>query len=191
MTVLLMQSLATVTMATLLLVTTSPAEADVYQNQEFGIAVALPKGLLTCSGVKDPHDHGVAIFLDRNSKSCGELGRYRSISIFASYNVTDDTKTLKDYLRWTCSEVLQGQCAAAPNGLKIDALQSSSGRVNHPDGSVDIVVLTQAGRAPNQPSDSSAFVNYSVRLHTDRAHLSADLRTLNSFLRAVKLTPPG
>ncbi|HEY3917648.1 MAG TPA: hypothetical protein VGL83_07630 [Stellaceae bacterium] len=180
-------------MAMLLLITESTAKAEVYRNQEFGIDVVLPTGLPMCSGAKDQHDHGVTIFLNpKDGSSCGALEHYRSISIFAAYNVTDDTKTLKDYLRWTCSEVLQGHCAAGPKNLKIDALHSLSRRVSRPDGSIDIVVLTQAGRAPNQPvNDRSAFVNYSVRLHTDQAHLLADLRSLHRFLRAVKLTPPG
>src|SRR6266480_4443388 len=85
----------------------SPAlvAAKTYRNQEFGFVVPLPKGLPVCAGEKFSHEHGLNIFLDGSKAECNDALHRRAISIFAFYNVTDDTDTLDDLLRWTCDQV--------------------------------------------------------------------------------------
>jgi len=168
------------------------ADAEVYRNKEFGINVSVPHDLPTCSGATDQHDHGIAIYLDpSDARGCGVLEGRRSVSIFASYNVADETRTLTDYLNWTCHDVLKGQCVAAPKGLRIAGLPSAARQVNRSDGWIAVVVLAQGGRVPNQrPDDFTGAVNYSVTLRTDQAHLGDDLSKLEGLLRNLRLNPP-
>lgn len=183
------RAIAAVTLVLLLHAPSSQAKP--YHNPEFGIDVELPNDLPANDGSGDGHDHGPVICLDADdAQECSEAEHRRFIGISGWFNVLDEMETLEDYLHWTCTKLLKGRCVPAPRGLRIGAGPNAVARVNHANGWIDIDVLTQGGRAPDQAADDpTGAVNYSAWLHTDRAHMKADFRRFKSVLRSVRLTP--
>ena len=165
------------------------AKATTYRNTDFGIEIRLPSGQPTCRGSPE-FNHGIRIFLDpRDHQGCpGPERNRRSMEIFAYYNAVDETKYLADYLRWECRVVFRGRCFPAPSGMRFGPYRSISGRVDHRDGWIDIVVVTQG--PIRLPDDPTGVVNYGAFLETDRADFSQDLRSFRSFLRNIHLTGP-
>jgi len=81
-------------------------------------------------------------------------------------------------------------CIPAPVDLSVDGLPGESARINHSNGSIEIIVVTQAGK-PNPEFDASVpSFNYDIRFYTDASHLDADLAVFRAVLKAVKLDPP-
>ena len=69
-------------------------------------------------------------------------------------------------------------------------MRTMAGRVNHPDGWIDVVVVTQAGE-PDPSWDAAApSMNYQLTLHTTSAHFTEDLGRFREMLQTVKLSPP-
>ena len=173
------------------------AQAEIYRNPEFGLTAPMPKNLANCNGVFDEHDHGFVFFLDpHDTKSCDDLTtsiRHRAISSFASFNATDDTKTLKLFRQSTCDgsvEFGHGRCGSAPKGLRMGAISVVTLQVEYPDGWIDIMVMAQAGRWPRQSrKDPTLAVNYTVTLRTDPTHLKGDLRRFKTTLAEIRLFP--
>jgi hypothetical protein len=165
------------------------AEARTYRNPEFGMVIPLPAGQPACSG-SPQRNHGIRVFLDPNDKQgCpGPERNRRAMGIFAYFNVVDATKYLTDYLQSECRDALKGQCFPAPMGLRFGPYRSISGRVDHHDGWIDIVVVAQG---PIQlPDNPTGVVNYSVSLQTDRPHFMQDLSSFRRFLRSIRLIRP-
>jgi hypothetical protein len=173
-----------------------PAAAELVSvNPEFGLYVPVPEGLKLCEmpEVDDDadthHDHGPVVFLDpADSQTCdaNEPEHRRAIYVSAWYNATDETRTLKSFRRDECKNE---RCLPAPTGLSFPNSRSTSFRVNRPDGWIDIVVLTQAGHDDFAfPGDPEFRVNYIATLHTDPAHLAADLRLFRAHLRKIRFT---
>jgi hypothetical protein len=74
--------------------------------------------------------------------------------------------------------------------LSVNGLPSEAARINHSNGSIEIIVVTQAGK-PNPDVDASVpSLNYDIRFYTDASHLDADLAVFRAVLKAVKLDPP-
>jgi hypothetical protein len=184
----------------------TPTRADVdYLNPEFGLYVPIPEGLQMCEHPDldfqefVEHNHGTSIFLDpTDSQSCStvdientvDIEHGRAIFVSAWYNATDYTRTLKLFRRNECEAK---RCLPAPKGLGFPNSRSASYRVNGRDGWIDIVVLTQAGHNDFAfPGDPEFWVNYIAELHTDRAHLTDDLRIFRQLLgtiRFIRLEP--
>jgi hypothetical protein len=163
------------------------AKPHVYRNDEFGITVPVPQGVLLCPLPDDEHDHGPVFLLGTtDATSCrDDIKRHRYISVFASYQ-TDDTKRLRDFLNWQC----EGPCRPAPGGLRVPGLRSASARVDRPSGWIEIIVVTQAG-TPDPDFDASIpSVNYELSLYTRPNHLAADLRVFRAVLQTIRLSPP-
>jgi hypothetical protein len=192
-------SVARAITSVILLFSMPSARAAIYENPEYGIETDLPNDLPNCNGVFDEHDHGFVFFLNpRDSNACGDIIkeiRHRTVSLFAYGNAIDDTGTLKLYQRSVCQDEVKyyhSKCVSAPRGLRMGTAANATARINHPDGWVDIVVLTQGGHWPGQAADDpTPAVNYSMTLRTDRAHLKGDLRRFESVLRAIRFVPPG
>lgn len=135
---------AIITMISALAIATTPKSA-IYRNPEFGIVLPVPAGALLCTTPKGEHDHGPYMLLDTaDTKGCHDLEHNRSIDVFASYNVSEDSKKLTDLLKGQCSEFAGGPCGPAPPDLGIPKLPSAAGRVDRSDGWIDIVVATQS-----------------------------------------------
>jgi hypothetical protein len=170
----------------LLAVHPSTAKATTYANPAFGFTLELPKGLAPCETEDDASDHGPIVPLDpRDAETCSDKTS-RNISIFAW--TRHDTATLQDFLKSECD--LAGSCLTAPDGLRVADFRSTSYRIDHEDGWIDIVVLTQGartGHGPGQGQGQATPVNYSVKLYTDQAHLAGDLGIFKAVLRTIQL----
>jgi hypothetical protein len=181
---------ATTLVAAMALVSTGTAGPQNYRNEEFGIMVPVPKGVLLCPIPEDEHDHGPVFLLGpADARNCDGSERNRAIVIFAGYNAYVGTKRLGDFFKWECLNLVKGRCRPAPSGLQITGLQSKAGRVNHADGWIDILVVTQAGK-PDPDFDASVpLINYELWLHTKAPFLDEDLRIFRAVLGTIQLSP--
>jgi hypothetical protein len=116
--------------------------------------------------------------------------------IFGSSNAVEESKTLHTFLKSLCAFVPDqwnepdAICAPAPADLNVNGLPSEDARINHLNGSIEIIVVTQAGK-PDPDFDASVpSFNYDMRLNTDAGHLDADLAIFRAVMKAVKLDPP-
>jgi hypothetical protein len=119
---------------------------EIFRNEEFGITLPIPDGALLCPVPENEHNHGPVMLLGTSvPKGCSDLEQSRSIDVFASFNAIEDTKTLAKFLKAECTEVFKRTCLPAPARLGINGMRSADGRVNHSDGWIDIIVVTQGG----------------------------------------------
>src|SRR5229473_2729857 len=64
-----------------------------YRNKEYGILLRAPSGAWMCSVPYSGANHGVALLLGTKDESlCTQSSGKRWVSVFASYNVSDETK---------------------------------------------------------------------------------------------------
>lgn len=167
------------------------AIAEVYKNEEFGIVITIPERVYLCPKPKDEHDHGALLLLgtiDRKHCSDSLQARFRSIVFFAFFNALDVTRSLPDLLEWDCTEISKGACVPGPNDLEVAGLPSLVARVNHSDGWIDIIVVSQAG-IPNPYDPDVPSVNYDIHLQTKPEHLEEDLEVFRMVLKTVQLSP--
>ncbi len=173
------------------LLSAETAKPEAYRNTEFGIVVPVPEGTLLCPTPKEEHDHGPVFLLGAtDAKGCHDSEHRRTIVVFAGPNAADVSKRLHDFLKWECANVANGPCRPAPSDLQIIGLSSEAARVNHADGWVDIILVTQAG-TPDPAFDASVpSINYELRLHTRPKNLEEDLRVFRAVLQTIRLSPP-
>jgi hypothetical protein len=164
--------------------------AEVYRNEEFGIEIPIAEGAFLCPKLDGEHDHGPLFLLGvpdpRRCSTDNKQTRY--IAIWAEHNAADVTKYLRDYFNSQCG-VAGGPCGPAPDSLEITALPSASGRVNHPDGWTDVIVVTQAGKPDPAYDPSVASVNYCLGLHTNLEYMEEDLRVFRCILKTIRINP--
>ena len=171
----------------------SPAQIRVYRNSQFGFEVPIPRGLYLFR----PHemngiDHGRQFFFKPTSvEDCNNGGCDRYIEVDAYYNTLEDTAKLHDFLEHECTVFGGVECLQPPEDLKVRGLASESARVKLPNGRVELLVVTQAGR-PTPDFDASApSINYSICLLTSEEHLDADLRFFRTILKTIRISPPN
>ena len=170
---------------------------SVYRNKPYGIFLRVPARAWLCPlGVGS--DHGPFLLLDSKDPSLcrSDLRHNRSISIFGEYNAAEETKTLHSFLKSLCPDELpEGKesgavCSPAPADLSVNGLPTEAGQINHSNGSIEIIVVTQAGKPDSEFDASVPSFNYGLSLNTDARHLNADLAVFRAVLKAVKLAPP-
>jgi hypothetical protein len=169
------------------------AQSKVYRNREFGFVVPIPHGLYLFS----PHqmtgiDHGRQFFFKPTRfEDCGQGACDRYITIDAEYNVIQDTIKLHDFLEHECTVFGGVECLRPPPDLQIKGLKSESARVKLPNGKVEILVVTQAGKHdPRFPDEGSVpAINYSIYLLTSEEHLEEDLRFFRIILKTIRISP--
>jgi hypothetical protein len=170
------------------------ASAETYRNAQYGFEVPVPEGFSICSGASNAPapNHGLDIFLDQSDRrECEDVGKRWAIMFFANYNVLDDAKTLRAFLKWECN-VRKGTCRAGPKGLSLGHRRTATGRVDQADGSIDIIVVAQGGHwSTHYAADPGFSIDYSVTLHTKRAFLDQDLVMLRHVLRHTRFAPPN
>ncbi len=164
---------------------------QLYRNQEFGITLPVPEGVLLCRNPEGEHDHGpVMVLHPSEAKDCNDAEGGRIVEVFASFNAEQATKTLSMLLQSECTDTAKGKCRPAPPHLRMGGRPSAEARVNCSDGWIDIFVVTQAGK-PDPAFDASVpSVNYVLRLHTRPEHLEGDLRVFRTVLQTIRLSPP-
>ncbi len=167
----------------------SSASPRIYHNEEFGITLPVPERTLLCA-FPPQHDHGPVFVLGgATNQACFDLDRNRAIVIFASYNASDETKKLLDFLWWECTGIAKHPCGLPPEGLRIKGRTAAAARVDGADGWIDIFVVTQAGK-PDPAFDASVpTINYDLSLRTTAEHLDEDLRVFRAVLASVRLAP--
>lgn len=161
----------------------------IYRNQEFGITLPVPPDALLCVPPADAHgiDHGPQMLLGTEDATlCRKSSGKRYMDVFGSYNVADATKLLHDLLEFLCQSEANKACTDAPAGLHIPGMKTDAGRLDRPDGSVRVIVVTQTGK-PDPDFDACVpSIDYVLTLNTDKSHLDKDLMTFRAMLNAVK-----
>lgn len=169
------------------------SQSQFYRNREFGISLPIPQGTLACiSPVYQGNgiDHGPQILLwPIDASFCSKSSGKRYVGIFAG-PMTDDWKTLHGHLESLCEDDGKRACSAAPTGLQINGLQSKAGRLDHPDGTIEIIVVTAAGRPDPDYDPKVPLFNYSLSLDTDAQHLDDDLKIFRVILQTIRISPP-
>ncbi|MGO9084561.1 MAG: hypothetical protein ACLQBK_04980 [Candidatus Sulfotelmatobacter sp.] len=175
-------------------VTGAASHQAIYRNQDYGIVLPVPSGALLCAVPADAHgiDHGPQLLLGtKDATLCREWSGKRYMDVFASYNVADDTKLLHDLLEYSCHSEVKKACSPAPTGLHIPGMKTEAGRLDRPDGSLEIIVVTQAGKADPGGDSSVPSINYAFNLNTDPQHLDTDLTIFRAMLNTVRIAPGG
>jgi hypothetical protein len=168
------------------------AQTRAYRNREFGFVVPIPDGLYLFS----PHemngiDHGRQFFFKPTSiEECNKGGCDRYIAVDAFYNTVTDTARLHDYLEHACTVFGGVECLQPPPDLRIRGLKSESARVKLPNGRVELLVVTQAGKPAPDFDASVPSINYSICLLTSEEHLEADLVFFGTILSTIRISPP-
>lgn len=169
-----------------------PASGETYRNPEYGFAVALPPGLPKCQRPVGEPDQGVAIFLDAGSSGCVGVAGRPLVGVFGRYN-GDHLPSADAELRRACA-LLPGKQLPAPPALAIDDLDTAACRVNRPDGWIDILVVAQGGARPaalgevaTTVAQGTAFINYTVLLHTNVRRLDRDVDMLRLVLDRISV----
>jgi hypothetical protein len=168
-------------------------KAKVYRTEEFGIELPIPKGVLSCPNPPGVHDHGPVLLLGsvrRNScTNFSDNERIRYIEVFAEYNVAQDTLYLQDFLKRQCTGITKKPCGKPPYGLELPGLTSLAGRVDHPDGWTDIIVVTEAGKPAPDVDPTVPSMHYTITLLTARKHFQRDLAVFRKVLKTIRINP--
>jgi hypothetical protein len=171
----------------------SASQRPVYRNHQYGIFLPVPSGALLC---KPPEyegngaDDGAQMLLGTDDATmCAKSSGKRYMEVWASYNVSDETKTLHNFLESRCEFEVKIACFPAPEGLYINGMKTEAGRLNRSDGTIEIILVTMAGK-PDPDFDATVpMFNYTLSLNTDKQHLYDDLKTFRAMLNAVKIYP--
>lgn len=169
----------------------APQEPAIYRNEEFGITLRYRKGLVPCPIPETEHDHGPLLIIDPAlEKGCNDHDGGRFIGVFASFNAMEATNRLRDFLRSMCGIVSpKDECLPPPPNLEIRGLRSAAARVDHSDGWLDVIMVTQAGKPDPGYDPTAPTVNYDLRLHTKPEYLGQDLRVFRTVLQTIRLNP--
>ncbi len=169
------------------------SQTPIYRNHQYGIRLQIPSGTLACMAPVyegNGADHGVQILLGTKDGSlCSKSSGKRYIDVWAAYNAVEDTKILHDYLEDACESVVKKACSPAPANLHINGLKTEAGRSDRPDGSIEIIVATQAGKPAADFDTSVPSINYEVNLSTDTQNLDNDLKIFRTVLKTIKIAP--
>lgn len=171
---------------------------SVYRNKDYGISLHIPPGAWLCPYGGSGIDHGPDLLIgSKDARVCRSYSRQkRWITIFGEGNAVEESKTLHAFLNAQCAfapldwHEPGAACGPAPADLNVNGLPSEAARINHSNGTIEIIVVTQAGK-PDPDFDASVpSFNYDMRLYTDGGHLDADLAVFREVLKAVRLAPP-
>jgi hypothetical protein len=167
------------------------AQSNVYRNHQFGYEVPIPTGLYLFS----PHemngvDHGRQLFFKPTKVEDCNHGRCdRYIEFDAYYNVSDKTLKLHDFFENECTVFGGKKCLPPPDDLKIEGLPCESAKVNLPDGRIEFLVVTQAGKPIPNYNPTVPSINYSVILLTTKEHMDEDMKFYRLILETIRIAP--
>jgi hypothetical protein len=167
------------------------AQTEVYRNSEFGYVVPIPRGLYLFS----PHemtgiDHGRQLFFKPTRvEDCNNGGCDRYIEFAAFFNTIEATAKLHDFLEDECTVFGGKKCFQPTEDLKIEGLACESARINLPDGRIEFLVVTQAGKPAADFDPTVPSINYSVVLLTTQEHLEEDMKFFRIILKTIRIHP--
>jgi hypothetical protein len=169
------------------------AQRTIYRNRQYGIFLPVPSGTLACIPPVykgNGADHGPQILLGTDDATlCAKSSGKRYINVFASYTVTEEEKTLHGNLEMACEFEVNRACSPAPAGLHIKGMKTEAGRLDRSDGSIEIILVTMAGKPAPDFDASVPSINYSLSLNTDKQHLDEDLTAFRAMLKTIKIAP--
>jgi len=132
-----------------LLLSPQASKTQVYRNDEFGIKVTIPSGVLYCVLAEYQHDHGPVFLLGSSDPSaCDDLDHQRYVLIFASYNAVEETKKLHDFLKEQCAGVGGGPCDPSVPSINYDVGLHTTARYLDEDLRIFRAVLNTVRLAP-------------------------------------------
>jgi hypothetical protein len=180
---------------TFLSVAGAASQRSIYRNQQYGISLPVPAGALLCKPLAyegSGSDHGAQMLLGTDDATlCSKSSGKRYMDIWASYIVAGQEETLRGDLESTCESELHRACSPAPAGLHINGMKTEGGRLDRPDGSVEIILIAHAGKPAPDFDASVPSMTYSLSLITDTHHLDQDLKAFRAMLKAIKIAPPS
>lgn len=161
-----------------------------YVNREFQFSVAVPAGASTCRSQAPEHDGGLDVFLDSGPDGCEGLQLRPFIGVSASYNamLAESAEVFLSLIEAGAT----GKSGTVPQRLEIVGMKSASSRRDRDDGWIDIRVVTQGGRWPNEGAGDKEripYINYVIMLHTTQDRLDGDVERLRTVLRDVQIFP--
>ena len=167
-------------------------------NDEYGFSLEFPAQEAVCVAPSGSHPHGLFIRPGRAKEECQseKLGPAEtSMGIWADYNTTF-VRSLNELVAYECS----GAAGATSwkdrwvvRNLRIPGHPSRACSRVTANGSVAVVVLTQAGAWPDEGGDEalpSPYINYTVTLTAMPAKLKAALPRFAAFVRSIRLRQP-
>ena len=167
-------------------------------NDEYGFSLEFPAQEAVCVASAEGHPHGLFIRLGRTKEEC-QSDKHgpaeTSMGIWADYNSTFE-RSLNDLIAGECS----GKAGATSwrarwvvRNLRVPGHPSRACSRVTADGSVAVVVLTQAGAWPDEGGDEalpSPYINYKLTLHAAPANLKAALPKFAALVKSVQLRQP-
>jgi len=114
-----------------------------------------------------------------------------AISVYAYGNVTFE-KTPEEEIAGLCQKSGHDQ-ENTMKGLKFPGRHSAQCQLQRADGSIDIYVVTQAGRWPGAPESQefkTPYINYTASLHTTQGRMPEDVRAFTNVLDSVRIGYP-
>jgi hypothetical protein len=179
-----------------LAVSAMPAAAGTlhFQNDEFNFHAAFPEGSRVCQAVSSQHPYGYFSWYGQPTACDGAKAdaNISTMGVYATYNVTYQ-RSPWGVLPKTCRPVKPDPAPAVDaktlGELAFRRYKSVQCVTKGADGSIDIEVVTQAGKwvDGNEPSFQTPLINYRATLHTSADRLDKDLPMFRQFLSKVDI----
>lgn len=159
------------------------------ESAQYQFSVVFPEGLPVCPAMSGEQVHGYYVHFGSVATDCNTVeGVGATISVYAYANTTFE-QTPKDEATSLCHfESSDRRIDIA--SLTFPGRLSASCRNGNADGSIDIFVVTQAGRWPDAgkfPEFDSPYVNYIATLHTFSNRIDGDLDVFRKVLASVEI----
>ena len=167
-------------------------------NDEYGFSLEFPAQEAVCVASSRSRSHGLFIRLGRAKEECQseKLGPAEiSMGIWADYNTTFE-RSLNELVAGACSGAVGAPSWKARwvvRNLRIPGHPSRTCTRVTADGSVAVVVLTQAGVWPDEGGGDglpSPYINYTVTLTAAPAELKAALPKFVALVKSIRLRQP-
>jgi hypothetical protein len=160
-------------------------------NAEYRFSIAFPGDLRICTAKSGDHPHGYFVLLDPQKTDCNHqpVDSVREIEIWADGN-TLFVKTPEEYATSYCHSQIPSAKRFDLRGLAFRGHRSVACAADSNSGSIEVYVVTQAGKWPQPPSaaaDSGApYINYWLNLRTSANHFDRDMTVFRRVLESVR-----
>jgi hypothetical protein len=157
-------------------------------NEEYRFSVEFPESARVCEATSGSHPHG--FYARLNSKDCHSSEPNISVISVNAYNNATFEVSPEQEIDGLCRKEKAGHDSDAFKDITFAGRHSANCRREREDGSIDIYVVTQAGRWPGKHESQefeSPFVNYMASLHTTQAFISGDLTKFRRVLSSIRI----
>ena len=173
----------------------SASDAPRVRNQEYRFSVEFPVGVRICTAISGEQPHGFFVRLNANQSECVSADKTSIVSVISvsAYSNATFKKSPEAEIAGLCRQSSADDEIDAMKGLSFVGRRSARCQVQHPDGSIDIYVVTQAGQWPGAHESqelNAPYINYTASLHTTQSRMSEDLKVLRKVLNSVHIGYP-